>query len=135
MDLVQKAYTLALTARENAYAPYSHFRVGAAFKLKDSDQIITGCNVENASFGATICAERGIIMKSFADYGKAEFDFAVVVTKDDPPAPPCALCLQVLAEFCGPDFPIHIADLEGIKKTLCLKELIPHSFTAFTPEE
>ena len=132
MDAKEKAFELAKEVRLRAYAPYSQYLVGSCFKLAGRDEYISGCNVENASFGATICAERNALVASVAKYGKkTELEFAVVVTKDDPPAPPCALCLQVLAEFVGPDFPIYLGTPEKIVKKYLLKELLPISFTKF----
>ncbi len=128
MDKLDKAFKIALQARENAYAPYSKFKVGAALAIKNNDKIFPGCNVENASYGGTICAERTAIVSSVAALGKVEFDFCVVVTGSEPASPPCALCLQVFSEFCPPDFPIYLASPNGIEKKMLLKELLPVPF-------
>jgi homotetrameric cytidine deaminase len=122
-----ETFEKARASRERAYAPYSGFKVGAAMKTR-SGEIYGGCNVENASYGATICAERGAIMAAIADEGSVEFEHLVVVTAADPPSVPCALCLQVISEFCGEDFPIHLADQEGIRRSVRLGELLPHPF-------
>lgn len=113
----------ARLAAENAYAPYSRFKVGAALLLADGT-ISRGCNVENASFGATVCAERVAVLAAVAA-GKVDTDrppVALAVT-----ALPCALCLQVLSEFAGEDLPIFIPDGEDFQ-TYRLRELLPHRF-------
>jgi cytidine deaminase len=128
MEKLDNALKIAIEVRENAYAPYSEFKVGAALVLKDSDKIFPGANVENASYGGTICAERSAIVSAIAAHGKVEFDFCVVVTGSEPASPPCALCLQVFSEFCPPDFPIYLATSKGIEKKMLLKELLPIPF-------
>ena len=122
---LDKALETAIRAKTNAYAPYSKFHVGAA--LQAGGNLIPGCNVENASYGAAICAERTAIVSAVAA-GHTDFDFIVVATDDDPPAVPCALCLQVMAEFCPPDFSIHLANRNGIQRSLVLKDLLPEPF-------
>ncbi|MFW6223409.1 MAG: cytidine deaminase [Spirochaetota bacterium] len=128
MDDVRRAFELAVLSRDRAYAPYSEFRVGAAIKVADSDLICAGCNVENASYGAGVCAERAAVfnMRTAAESPRPEF--LVVVTDTDPASVPCAICLQVLAEFCPPDFPIHLANLDGIQRTVGLGDLLPEPF-------
>lgn len=117
----------ALAVREHAYAPYSGFQVGAALKCTDGS-IFTGCNVENASYSMTICAERSAIVQAIAA-GKRSFHSIAIVggkTKEaanTTPCPPCGACLQVLAEFCDGDFPILLTD--GVHK---LKEFLPNAF-------
>ena len=130
MKKTQESFEYAKRARENAYAPYSHFKVGAALQLSNGE-IITGCNVENVSLGATVCAERVALFSAIARYGAIKADSLVVVTDHDPPAVPCALCLQVLMEHVPPEFPIHIADINGVVETLTLGQLLPHRFTDF----
>lgn len=134
MNHLRKAHELATHARTRAHVPYSHFAVGAAAKLRDSDQIVTGCNIENASFGATVCAERNAIFKAVCEHGSVGFEFMVVVTEEQPPAVPCALCLQVMAEFCDPEMEIHLATPREILRTLRFRELLPHPFTTFEAE-
>lgn len=128
MDKLDLAFKIAVRARENAYAPYSGFKVGAALAVKNSDKIYPGCNVENASYGGTICAERTAIVSAVAGEGKVPFEFCIVVTEADQAAVPCALCLQVFSEFCPPEFPIYLATPEGIQKKMLLKELLPIPF-------
>lgn len=126
-ELKDKAFKAALKARSHAHAPYSKFQVGAA--LVDSEgNIFSGCNVENASFGATVCAERTALLSSVAQYGKRDYAFIVVVVDTNPVTVPCALCLQVLSEFVGPDFPVYLGDLEGIKKEVRFGDLLPMPF-------
>ncbi|MFP4266487.1 MAG: cytidine deaminase [Spirochaetaceae bacterium] len=127
MSIKSLTFEAAQKAFVNAYAPYSGFHVGAAIRTKDG-RTFGGCNVENASYGATVCAERGALFSAIADSGVTEFDHLVVVSSSDPPAVPCALCLQVLSEFCGADFPVYLADTGGIKKSVTLGELLPYPF-------
>jgi cytidine deaminase len=126
---VQKAFEMACNAQKNAHAPYSNFKVGAAVKIKNSDKIYPGSNVENASYGATVCAERVAIWSSVAIEGKPEFESIVIVTDTDPAIGPCALCLQVFAEFCEPDFEIYLANPKGIQQKVLFKDLLPAPFS------
>jgi cytidine deaminase len=126
-DALQKAFAAAAAAREKAHAPYSRFKVGAALLLADGS-IIPGCNVENSSFGATICAERTAMCAAVASHGKPDVKALVLVT--EPLASPCGLCLQVLSEFCGPSLPIHLSTPAGIARTVLLKEFLPLPFSA-----
>lgn len=118
----------ALHVRNHSYSPYSGFRVGAALKIQGIDEIVTGTNVENASYGATICAERAAVLAAIARYGKIPFEAIAVVADAQPYVVPCASCLGVLAEFCPPDFPIYCCNLDGIQKVLLLRELLPNPF-------
>ena len=121
--------TLAVEARKQAYAPYSTFRVGAAL-LGKSGKIYTGCNVENAAYTPTNCAERTAVFKAVSE-GERDFSaIAIVGGKGDAPADfcaPCGVCRQVLAEFCEPDFRIILGTPENIK-TYTFAELLPYSF-------
>jgi cytidine deaminase len=102
--------TAARRARENAYAPFSNFRVGAAVRAT-SGRIHTGCNVENATLGLTCCAERVAIFKAVSE-GERGFDAIAVVTDVDRLTPPCGACRQIIWEFCG-DVPVVLANLKG----------------------
>ena len=128
MEQIQQAYLAAREARLRAHAPYSHFQVGAAVLVVDDDRVFVGCNVENASYGACICAERSAIMHMVSVRGVGAITHVVVVTAVSPPSVPCALCLQVIAEFATPETRIHLADLEGIKRTVSFSELLPEPF-------
>jgi cytidine deaminase len=118
----------AAAARRNAHAPYSSYKVGAALLAEDGS-ITTGCNVENASYGLTICAERVAIGAAVAA-GKTGFK-AIAIVADEGPAPfPCGACRQVLAEFCTPELPVYIAGAgytDGYETTT-LGDLLPHAF-------
>lgn len=117
----------ALTARENAHAPYSHFGVGAAILLAD-DAIFAGCNVENASYGATICAERFAVGSAIAARGTIAIRAVLVVSQSEKPAPPCGMCRQFLSEFCDDETLIHTVNLTGEVATFRFGALFPHSF-------
>jgi len=114
----------ALKARERAYAPYSRFPVGAALRTR-SGEIFIGANVENASFGLTICAERSAIVSAVAA-GHREFEAIVVVADTKGPVSPCGACRQVIGEFG--DVRVICADLSGATLELPIAELLPHAF-------
>lgn len=117
----------ARQARENAHAPFSNFRVGAAVRAK-SGRIYGGCNVENASYGLTCCAERVAIFKAVSE-GERGFDAIAIVTDADTLTPPCGACRQVIWEFCG-DVPVILADLAGNSEQMRSSELLPRPFEA-----
>lgn len=123
---VTKAYAAARKVRESAHAPYSKFKVGAALVAKSGETHL-GCNIENASYGGTVCAERVAILKAVSE-GTTKFSEIVVVTDGAAPAFPCALCLQVMAEFFDPKTKIWIADLEEVKSVHTFSELLPVPF-------
>jgi cytidine deaminase len=117
----------ALAARENAHAPYSKFRVGAA--LQDTGgRIHTGCNVENATYGLTLCAERVAVFKAISE-GAREFRRIAIAADSETLTPSCGACRQILWEFCG-DIEIVLVNLRGKSETLRLKELFPRAFDA-----
>ena len=121
----EKLIQAALKARTNAYAPYSRYQVGAALLTEDGE-IITGCNVENASYGAACCAERTAVFKAVSEGFRNFSAIAVVGGADDDlsaPCRPCGACLQVLSEFCGDDFSVILTN--GETK---LGELMPMRF-------
>jgi len=134
-DDVSELLAAAVAAQAHAYAPYSRFPVGAALRIAGSGEILSGCNVENVSYGATICAERNAITAAVAMTGGAIADALVVVSNATPPVVPCALCLQVLQEFCPPSLVIYLANDGGIKRTVTLGELLPQPFSKFTAPE
>ena len=117
----------ALAARENAHAPFSHFRVGAA--LEDATgRFHTGCNVENATYGLTICAERVAVFKAVSE-GARRFRRVAVAADTDVLTPPCGACRQILWEFCG-DLELVLTNLHGMTETFRLKDLLPRPFDA-----
>ena len=122
-DLIE----LARRARERAYAPYSHFPVGAAL-LGRSGRVYTGCNVENAAYPLVICAERTAVFKAVSE-GERSFESIAVVTATG--AMPCGACRQVLREFGGPDGDLRVivADLSGENRVFTISELLPEGFT------
>lgn len=117
----------ALAARKNAFAPYSKFQVGAAIEDADGG-IHTGCNVENATYGLTVCAERVAIWKAISE-GVRAFRRIAVAADTDALTPPCGACRQILWEFCG-NIPIALVNLRGKTETYQLKDLFPKPFDA-----
>ncbi len=119
----------AIAAAANAYAPYSNFHVGAAL-LTATDEIIAGCNVENASYGLTICAERNAIFAAVARNIRAFKAVAIVADGEAVPFP-CGACRQVLSEFCKPETPVFIASIKdpGSVKETTMGELLPFAFS------
>ena len=115
----------AFEAKEKAYAPYSGFKVGAALLCADGT-IYKGCNIENASYPVTLCAERVALSSAVAD-GKRDFS-AMVITGGEDYCFPCGMCRQALAEFCGKDFRVVIAKNENETKVYKLVELLPEAF-------
>jgi cytidine deaminase len=122
----QKLFEAAETARTKAYAPYSKFQVGAAL-LCDDGSIIAGCNVENASYGLTVCAERNAIARSVLEQKKLVAVAIVVDSRE--PTPPCGMCRQVIAEFGTTTTPIASRTVSGKEAQWTLGELLPHAFT------
>ena len=116
---------VANSAAESAYAPYSDFHVGAAL-LTESGDVFAGCNVENATFGATVCAERNAIAAAVLA-ADTNLQALVVICPADRPVAPCGICRQVLAEFAD-DLPILLATPDGQRELVNLTELLPHRF-------
>lgn len=123
MSFDQALIVAARKARQKAYAPYSNFAVGAALRTR-SGRVFTGCNIENASYGLTICAERVAVAKAISE-GERDFEAIAVVSPGG--ATPCGACRQVLAEF-NPDLRIIVADPEGNIRRFRLSELLPEAF-------
>ncbi len=123
-EIAQNLVSQAVVVRRLAYVPYSKFPVGAALLTK-SGKIYTGCNVENASYGLTVCAERVAIWKAVSE-GETEFEALAVATNIG--GSPCGACRQVMAEF-APEMPVLIADLAGKITTMNVAELLPLAFT------
>jgi cytidine deaminase len=118
---------IALTVRERAHAPFSKFKVGAAIE-DENGRVFTGCNIENATFGLTICAERVAVFKAISE-GAGKIRRVVVVADTELLTPPCGACRQILWEFCG-DAELTLANLAGKQETMSLKEIFPRPFDA-----
>ena len=117
----------AKVAQSKAYVPYSKFPVGAALIAKDG-QIYQGCNIENASFGLTNCAERTAFFKAVSA-GNLAFEHLVIVGNTDEPISPCGACRQVMVEFCQPEMSVTLVSGSGSTKETTVAELLPYSFT------
>ena len=125
MAASDKLVAAARAARDHAVADFSGFKVGAALETADG-RIVTGCNVENASYGLTICAERVAIFKALSE-GHRAFTQIVIVADTGSPTPPCGACRQIIWEFCG-DIPVTLANLTRVTATLPMKDLLPLPF-------
>ena len=127
----QELCTLAIKSMNNAYSPYSGYKVGAAL-LCDNGKVFTGCNVENSSYGATVCAERTAIFKAVSD-GERDFSMlAVAGGKENELSDkflPCGICRQVMAEFCKPEFIVLVVTSENTYEEFSLSELLPNAFS------
>jgi cytidine deaminase len=125
MEKKEELIEAATRVRENSYAPFSDFRVGAALETDDG-VIIAGCNVESASYGLTVCAERVAIWKAISE-GKRKIKHIAVVADTEELTPPCGVCRQIIWEFGG-DIPVVLANLKGKVETLQMKDLLPRAF-------
>ena len=124
----------ARKAAEGAYCPYSNYRVGAAL-LADDGRVVTGCNIENASYGATLCAERVALATALAA-GIRRFTALAIAAGEQTPAPPCGICRQMLSEFVAPGFPIHCVTLtpgDAPAAQHTLGQLLPSAFALRVP--
>lgn len=128
--MLEEAIRIAQVARSKAYCPYSSYAVGAciAFKIDGGIRTQSGCNVENASFGLSICAERSAVFGAVGIHGKVSVELVVVATKDG--GTPCGACLQVLSEFAPEGCRVVCVDELGRTKDFQLGELMPHAFTS-----
>lgn len=117
-------------ARENAYVPYSKFKVGAALLSKEG-KVYHGCNIENAAYSMTNCAERTAVFKAVSE-GVRDFSSLAVVADTEGPVSPCGACRQVIAEFCEPTMPVYLINLKGNVLETTVAELLPG---AFSPED
>lgn len=126
----EKLMELAEKARENAYAPYSNFKVGAAL-LCDDGTVYTGCNMENAAYSPTLCAERVAFAKAVSEGQRTFVAMALCGGKNgkiEGLCTPCGVCRQVMAEFCKKDFSVYVADTDGFA-TFTLEDLLPNGFS------
>ncbi len=124
---LQELFALAKKSRERSYSPYSGFKVGAAIRL-ETGELFGGCNVENSSFGGTVCAERVAIQKAVSEKGpEIRIAEVLVITNEAPAWPPCGICRQVIAEF-GYGAHIHSTNLAGEWKSTRMSELLPDAF-------
>ena len=121
---------LAVEVSQQAYVPYSHFPVSAVLVTKD-DQIYTGVNIENASFGLTNCGERTAIFKAVSE-GARDFKGLIIYGQTEKPISPCGACRQVMAEFFEPDLPVTLVSKDKSTVVMTVKELLPYSFTDLT---
>lgn len=127
MYMQEKLFEAALKARLHAYAPYSDFKVGAAVLTANGD-IYTGCNVENAAYSVTCCAERVAIYKAISS-GIHKFSAILITADTHKPISPCGSCRQVITELFPKDAPIYLTNINGEKKVILTKELLPDAFS------
>jgi len=116
----------AMKARKNAYAPYSHFKVGAAL-MTDSNEVYTGCNIENSSYPLTCCAERVAIFKAVSE-GYTSFQAMAIIGDSEQAISPCGACRQVMAQFLQQDVPIYLTNLTGHLEITNIEDLLPGAF-------
>ncbi len=126
-ETFKKMFDQAQAALQFSYSPYSQCRVSAAL-LTESGEVITGCNIENASYGGTICAERVAVFKSVSS-GHKKFKSILVMTEASPAWTPCGFCRQVLAEFGDPSMPVYCTNPKGETKEFSLGSLLPEAFS------
>jgi cytidine deaminase len=125
---VSKLKELAIIVRDNAYVPYSSFKVGAAL-LDGSGRVHVGCNVENAAYGPTNCAERTALFRAIADGSTAgSFRMIAIVADTKGPCSPCGVCRQVFIELCPPDMPVFMGNLQGEWIQSTVSQLLPGAF-------
>jgi cytidine deaminase len=128
ISVLDQGFRSAFSAQKKSYSPYSGKKIGAAIRLK-SGEIFSGCNIENASYGATVCAERVALWKAVSEKKKIEItDVYVVSPKGSPPWPPCGMCRQVLAEFCTDSTLIHCSNSEGETHSIPFDQVFPGAF-------
>lgn len=129
-EYVEKLIEEATEARKRAYTPYSHFQVGAAL-LDSNGHIHHGCNIENAAYGPTNCAERTAVFRAVADgLAPRSFKAIAVIADTEEPVAPCGICRQVLSELCEPDMPVYLTNLKGDINETTVAGLLPGAFTS-----
>ncbi len=124
---LKQLWKQAVKARTKSHSPYSKVKIGAAVRLANG-KIYSGCNIENASYGATVCAERVAIWKAQSENKKIKISEICVVSDRKPAWPPCGLCRQVLAEFANGKTLVHVGGLKGVVESYTLDELLPAAF-------
>jgi len=129
-ETIDQMFQLTREAKDRAYAPYSKFKVGVAL-LGKNGKIYTGCNVENASHGLSVCAERAAVFKAVSD-GEQAFDTIAILSDTENPITPCGACRQVLAEF-NPNLKVVMVTTSGKQKSRSLSELLPDAFQISKP--
>ncbi len=128
---VEKSFTQAQQALANAYSPYSGLKVACAIQLRGHDSPVMGVNVENASYGGTICAERSAMVSAISQFGKPVVEHIVVIsTFKGVSIPPCGLCLQVLQEFVTPTCPIYLGNETALTEQRVFKDFLPLAFSS-----
>lgn len=125
MQNEEELVAAALAARENAAADFSHFKVGAALET-ETGEVFTGCNVENATYGLTVCAERVALWKALSE-GRRKFRRLLVAADTETLTPPCGACRQIIWEFCG-DIPVVLVNLRGKREEFHMRDLFPRPF-------
>ncbi|MFD1736592.1 cytidine deaminase [Bacillus salitolerans] len=130
---IDKLIVEAKEARERAYVPYSKFKVGAALLTKDGT-VYKGCNIENAAYSMTNCAERTALFKAISE-GDKDFEAIAVVADTDRPVPPCGACRQVISELCSKDTKVYLTNLKGDVQEITVAELLPGAFSAEDMED
>lgn len=123
---IEELIEIARAAREQAYAPYSGFKVGAAVETADG-KVYAGCNVENSSYGLTVCAERTALAKAVSE-GERHFVRIAVIAETKIPVPPCGACRQVILELCGKDVEVVLANIDGQRVVTDISSLLPMPF-------
>lgn len=127
-EKIRPLFKAALAARSHSHSPYSGYKVGAALQTSEG-KTFAGCNVENSTYGATVCAERSAVQTAVGAVGAFKLLEILVVTDATPAWPPCGICRQVLSEFGTPDTLIHAVNLQGDLHTTTLGALLPNAFT------
>ncbi|UQS84384.1 cytidine deaminase [Bombilactobacillus thymidiniphilus] len=126
MKNTDELLAIATKVLDNAYAPYSHFSVGAAL-LTTKGEVFTGCNIENSSYGLTNCAERTALFKAISD-GERDFSTLLVTGNTDGPISPCGACRQVISELCDPKMPVFLSNQKGQIAEATVEQLLPGAF-------
>lgn len=127
-NLMQELFEAAILAQKHAHAPYSHRYIGASIMMADG-RIYSGCNIENASYGGTVCAERVAIWSAISEGAKTPIKEICVISSEMNPWPPCGICRQVIAEFAAPDTLIFAANPNGTVRSWKFSEIFPEAFT------